>query len=114
MADISSRYQRVFSVTADQHGIDPLLDKLLPEIMKIKNFSIHEVTQDERGAPDWISEQEYGTDEFWWHILAYNGICSYKDIVEGRSLRIPNFAELVSIVTHNTLRPNTTSRVVTI
>ncbi len=114
MADLTSRYQRFFAITSDKYGVDPLRDKLIPELMKIKEFSVHSTTQDERGAPDLISLRKYNNDEFWWCIMAYNGICSYRDIVEGRSLRIPSFAGIVSVVTQHALRPNTTRRVITI
>lgn len=114
MADINSRYQRFYSITSDNLGIDPLKDRLIKQLMRIANYDIHEILQDERAAPDLISLRRYGTDEFWWHILAYNGICSYRDIVEGKSLRIPAMTEIIGIVTENTLRPNLQSRVVTI
>ena len=114
MADLTSRYQRFFAITSDRFGVDPLRDKLVPQLMKIKNFSVHTVTQDERAAPDLISLREYNSDEFWWCVMAYNGVCSYKDIVEGKSLRIPSLTEMISVVTEQTLRPNVTSRVITI
>jgi hypothetical protein len=114
MADLTSRYQRFFSITSDAFGVDPLKDKLVPEIMKIGSYTIHEVTQDERGAPDLISEREYGSDEFWWCLLTYNGICSWRSLVEGTTLRVPNLSALVAVVTQNALRPNSVRRVVTI
>lgn len=114
MSDMTSRYQRFFSITSDAFGVDPLKDKLVTEIMKIRDYKNHAVTQDERGAPDLISLREYLSDEFWWHILVYNGVGSYRDIVEGRDLRIPNMASVISIVTQNALRPNSVRRVITI
>ena len=114
MADLTSRYQRFYAITSDQYGVDPIKDRLIPLIMKITDYTIHEITQDERAAPDWISTREYGTDELWWVIMAYNGICSYRDLVEGKSLRIPAMTQVIGVVTENTLRPNTTPRVVTI
>ena len=106
MSDMFSRYQRIFSVKVDSLGIDPLKDNLVPKIQAIRNYKVHEITQDERGAPDLISVNEYGSDEFWWMIMAYNGLGSYSDITEGRSLKIPDLGSLVSIVTQNASRPS--------
>jgi hypothetical protein len=113
-SDMTSKYQRVFSVISDVYGIDPIRDTLIPEIMKITKFSLHDVTQDERGSPDLISIREYGEDSMWWMLLAYNGIGSYKQIVEGLSLKIPDFASLIAIVTHQSIRPTFVQRVATI
>jgi hypothetical protein len=114
MADLTSKYQRVFAVTPDKYGVDALRDKLIPYINNIKNYTMHRILQDERGAPDLISEREYNSDEFWWIIMAYNGISSYRKLVEGMTIRIPSLTEVVSIVTENSIRPNSVKRVITI
>lgn len=114
MADITSKYQRFFAVTSDQYGVDPLRDKIVPQLMKITNFTTHDVLQDERAAPDLISLREYGSDEFWWIILNYNGLCSYRNVIEGISLRIPAITDVIATVTNNAVTPNVTPRVVTI
>lgn len=95
--DLSNRFHRVFSITSDKFGIDPLRDKLIPYIVAITEYKNHEVLQDERGSPDLISFREYNSEDFWWHILTYNGICSYRDLVEGTTIKIPNFGALVAI-----------------
>src|SRR5438093_13127299 len=99
MSDLNSKYQRIFSVVTDAQGIDPLRDKLIPKINAIQNYTNHRVQQDERGAPDLIPEREYNSDEFWWIIMAYNGLSTYRSLVEGMMLRIPNITELVTAVT---------------
>lgn len=106
MSDMFSRYQRVFSIKVDSLGIDPLKDTLIPKIQSIKSYKVHEISQDERGAPDLISTNEYGSDEFWWMIMAYNGLGAYSDITEGRSLKIPDLGALISIVTQHASRQN--------
>jgi hypothetical protein len=113
-ADMASKYNRVFSIVSDVYGIDPIQDTLIPEIMKIKTYTLHNVTQDERGSPDLIAIREYGIDSVWWMLMAYNGIGSYKQIVEGLSLKVPDFATIISIVTHLSIRPTFVQRVVTI
>jgi hypothetical protein len=112
--DMASKYQRVFSVVPDEYGIDPLLDTLVPEILKITMYSLHEVTQDERGAPDLISLREYNTDQLWWHILVFNGIGQAKKVVEGTTLKIPSYASVIALTTHNSIRPTHVQRVITI
>jgi len=113
-SELASKYQRVFSVTADQYGVDPLKDNLVPELLNVTAFHLHAVTQDERGSPDLISLREYGSDQFWWMILSYNGIGSYRLIVEGLTLKIPEYASLIAIVTHRSIRPTVVKRVVSI
>lgn len=114
MSDMYSKYQRLFSIKVDSLGVDPLRDTLVPLIQAIRQYSVHEITQDERGSPDLIAYNEYGSDEFWWMIMAYNGIGSYTQIAEGKAIKIPDFGSLVSIVTQNAMRPSRVARVITI
>lgn len=95
--NLENRYFRVLSIVSDTYGIDPLLDRIVPQILKISSYRNHEVVQDERGAPDLISFREYGTEDFWWHILAYNGICRYNDLVEGNTIKIPDMGAIIAI-----------------
>lgn len=111
MADLTSKTLRVFNVTIDKYGIDPLLDKAIPEILKITNYKVHDITQDERGSPDLISLREYGTEDYWWVIMAYNGVGSYKTIIEGLSLKIPLFSQVVSVFTQSSMRLDKTQTI---
>jgi hypothetical protein len=95
--DIENRFHRAYAIVTDAHGIDPLLDKVTPRIAAIDLYKNHEVVQDERGSPDLISLREYGTEDFWWHIMTYNGICRFRDIVEGLTLKIPELGSIVSV-----------------
>ena len=108
--NLNNRFYRVYAATVDRHGVDPLLDRVIPHLRSITAFKNHDVTQDERGAPDLISFREYGNEDFWWHILAYNGICSYRDVVEGTTLKIPNLGDIVAITNDYTSdNPNQTA-----
>lgn len=106
--DFNNKFFRVHAITADEYGIDPYLDKIVPKILLINSFSNHEVTQDERGAADLISLREYGAEDYWWHLMTYNGICRFRDIVQGMTLKIPDFGSIVAI-TNDTLVNNPTS-----
>lgn len=115
MADtLDSKYDRFYSVVADEYGIDPLKDKVMPSLLKIESYRPHVVTQDERGSPDIIALRKYGTEKLWWAILAYNGIASYRDIVEGVQLRIPNLSSVVAAITENSVSSARTQRVISI
>lgn len=104
----NNKFFRVYAITTDRHGIDPFMDKVIPKIMSISRYAIHDVTADERGAPDLISYKEYGSEDYWWHILAYNAISSYRDVVEGISLRIPDLGSIIAI-TNQVLTENVQS-----
>ena len=109
----NNKFFRVYAIATDKYGIDPLGDKIIPLLAQIDTYSIHQVTQDEKGAPDLISLREYGSEDYWWHIMAYNGIALYSSIVQGISLRIPDFGALVQItnqvVTTNSAAANSSN-----
>lgn len=96
--DLSSKHLRAYGTVADQWGIDPLLDRVVPLLTSIRSYTEYTVQQDERGAPDLISFRAYGIQDLWWHLMVYNGIVLYKEIVEGLVLRIPEYASIISIM----------------
>lgn len=100
--NLDNRFYRVFAVRTDKYGIDPLRDKLAEKLRAVTAYHLHEVTQDERGAPELISLREYGNEDFWWHILNYNAICRFRVIVEGMTLRIPDIGGIVGITNDRT------------
>lgn len=102
--NFNNSFFRVYAIHTDRLGIDPLRDKLVDQICEINEWSPYDVRPDERGAPDLISLRVYGADHFWWHIMTYNGICSYKDIVEGTTLRMPSLTRLITLTTDNSLK----------
>lgn len=108
------RYLRVHSITADKYGVDPLLDKMIPLIVRIPVYTLHTVTQEERCAPDLIALNYFGTESLWWIVLAYNGIGMYSDLVEGVVLKIPDSSAVVQTVGQNTIRDSSIKRVISI
>lgn len=114
LEQLGSKYHRFYSIRSDIHGVDPILDKVCLAVHEITSYSTHTISEDERAAPDLIAIREYGSDAFWWIILAYNGIGSNKDLVEGRVLRIPDYASVIALITKNTVRPDRIQRVITI
>lgn len=111
---LDSNYDRWFSVTPDQYGIDPLKDRVIPLLSQVTTYTPHIVSQSERGSPDLIALRRYGTEKLWWIILAYNGIASYKDIIEGITLKIPSLNSVVAVMTEKSLATSTQQRVITI
>lgn len=93
----NNKFFRVYAVTVDKQGIDPLMDRLVPKLVQITEYTNHDVRMDERGAPDLISLREYNSEDYWWHIMAYNGICRFRDIVEGITLKIPELGAIIAI-----------------
>lgn len=114
VVDFNNRFFRIYSVTVDKYGIDPLRDKIVPKLNEVTSYSNHAVTQEERGAPDLISFREYGSEDYWWHIMAYNGICRFRDIVEGMTLRIPTLGSIVAVTNEVQLAQPSGSNIATI
>lgn len=113
--DYNNRYYRTHSITVDAYGIDPLRDKLMAAIAKISTYDSHVISQDENYAPDLISYNYYGKEDFWWHIMVYNGMFRYKEFVAGVSVKLPSMAEIIQVTTDNTtIRNQTVTRVITI
>lgn len=112
--DFNNRFFRVYAVTIDKYGIDPLLDKLVPKITAITSYSNHDVVMDERGAPDLISLREYNSEDYWWHIMTYNGVCRFRDIVEGITLKIPTLGALIGVTNDALLEKSKASNIATI
>lgn len=91
------------SITGDDYGIDPLLDKSVYALSKIVNFKLHTIKQEERGRPDYISWKNYETVDLWWVILEYNKMTSYLQLMEGITLKIPSYSDVVQILNQTTI-----------
>lgn len=92
-----NKFFRAFAVFTDSYGIDPLKDKIVPKLMAIPSYTVHRVTQNERGAPDLISFNAYNTEDYWWHIMQYNGVFRVSQIVEGIQLKLPDLGAIIAI-----------------
>ena len=110
----NNKFYRVYAIGTDQYGIDPLKDTVVPRLLAIQDYSVHIVAQDEKGAPDLISKKIFDTEDYWWHIMVYNGICLYTDIIEGMALRIPDLASIIQITTSVVNTNTTTNKNITV
>src|ERR1019366_6032207 len=105
-AGLDSKYLRAYGIVTDAYGVDPLRDTIIPLLVAIPTYTYHSVSSDERGALDLISFKEYGTEDFWWHIQFYNGIARWKDVVEGMTLKIPDYGAILAIISYADISSN--------
>lgn len=96
-----TRFSRANSITLDSEGIDPLLDKLMPSIQAISLYRDHIISIEEKGAPDLISMNHYGTANYWWHFMVYNSITHVSQLYEGVHLKMPEVSELLRVSSSN-------------
>lgn len=81
-------------LTIDEFGIDPLLDVGFNAVQAVTSYSTFTVSQEYAGRPDTISHIAYRTVEFWWAIMAYNGITDIRDLTGGLIIKIPDLNQL--------------------
>lgn len=60
------------------------------EIPNSKKDKYAVVTAGTQYRPDKISQQAYGTPDFWWKILEANGLKDVYDLKAGLNIRIPD------------------------
>jgi hypothetical protein len=114
MSTNATKLKRIFSIIADEYGVDPLKDKLAPGIAAIDNFEYYTIDYSERGSPDAIAYKFYRTHDLWWVIMEYNGLHSYKQIVEGITIKIPAIADVILIAGFQSNRDVYVKRVIEI
>ena len=60
------------------------------EFMRTKTIKRRRISAAEEGAPDLISEEEYGSEQYWWVIMFINKIADpINDLVAGTEIAIP-------------------------
>lgn len=75
---------------------DPLTSFMFDKIRALKSGGRY-IVRGEEDRPDLISYRIYGSSQYWWVILIYNGITSYKDIVHGTEMRYPELQALENL-----------------
>jgi CTP:phosphocholine cytidylyltransferase-like protein len=93
---MSGLSQRSTFQTIDELGIDPLRDKSIDSIMAVVGYSQYTITHNERYNAPLISYNAYRDENFWWHIMVYNGIEDTWELKPGVILRIPDMNELIT------------------
>lgn len=84
--------------------LDPLWNSLTNFSMRY-NPVYYRVEAADLMKPWIISKKCYGSDEFWWIILAWNGIDNpFTDLTEGMILTIPNKVDIFDFQKRNKVR----------
>lgn len=85
--------KRENSVVVDIHGIDPLLDKAYPNILKVEDFEYHQISEEEEERPDLISYRNFGSVDYWWVLLVYNKMTRVENLKKGLIIKIPSLRD---------------------
>jgi hypothetical protein len=72
----------------DDDVFEPITSHLLESVVALESGGQYTVAGDDF-RPDQVSNKIYGTTEFWWIILVYNGKISFNDIQHGDELNYP-------------------------
>ena len=86
------------TLTVDKYGIDPLKNKVAVAISQVNAYVLYNVNKSERGRPDLIAYNKYGDTNYWWIILMYNGLISFKELKEGITIKVPDFSQISKIL----------------
>jgi len=95
--------RRTFAVI-DELGVDPLRDKSIDAILSVENFTWFQVDQSCEFNLPLIADLHYADANMWWVILIYNGITDAFYVERGTRLRMPDIAELTSLLSDVNLR----------
>jgi len=64
-----------------------------PPVILNHNPVSYTIQSEDQGRPDRISQKVYGTSDYDWLILYYNGILDpFKELVVGKVIRIPDLS----------------------
>lgn len=56
--------------------------------------SFYKIVADDIGRPDLIAIKVYGTQDFWWMLMKYNGIDDiWNELYKGQTIRIPDIRD---------------------
>lgn len=54
------------------------------------------------GRPDLISIDVYGSQDYWWMLMKYNGVCDvFSELVDGTMIELPSLSDLNSYIANN-------------
>lgn len=85
-------------LTFDAFGQDPLSKSTLDKLLAIRNYTAFTVTKREEANPQLIAYETYGSVEFHWLVLYFNGIGYNFDLHSGKTIYLPNPADVKQIL----------------
>jgi len=65
------------------------------DIQQFSDDKFLEITRPLNFRPDLVSNKFYGSPDFWWKIMQYNGIADVYDFRQGRVIRLPAAIDLL-------------------
>ena len=87
---ITSRYSRSTVVYYTENKILSFSTYKKTNVPISQNDKYYVVTSGTEYRPDVVSQNAYGTPDFWWKILEANNIKDIYDFKAGLNIRIPN------------------------
>ena len=75
----------------DNH--DPLTSSMFENVRKLRSGGNY-IVQGDGERPDNISFKLYGSTEYWWIILIYNGLIEHNRISNGQQIKYPEIQAL--------------------
>lgn len=99
------RYELGRFMQFDKRCMDVLNSYFLRELQNVPAIGNYEVTVEE-GRPDLLSYKLFGTTQYWWILLYYNGLLEPADLKIGALIRYPSVSKLESIYFTLTSRGN--------
>ncbi len=100
MTNNSYTRSNFFDIMVDNNGvesIDPVSFEFVEffEFMRSKIIKTRRIKESEEGAPDLISFQEYGDEQYWWVILYINKIQDpINELTAGTLIAIPRISDI--------------------
>jgi nucleoid-associated protein YgaU len=91
--EASERYDMSRFMNYDTDNHDPLTSNFLRSLQALQPQGQYTV-QGEDGRPDNLSFKIYGSTQYWWIILLYNGISEFDKISTGDVLNYPGLDSL--------------------
>lgn len=91
-----TRYDMSKFISFSGDCFEPLNSYFLEALVRIPYSGVITVTTQER-RPDLLSYDIYGSTQYWWILMMYNGISSINDIKTGNSLNFPSLENLENL-----------------
>lgn len=82
----------------DEHGQDPLSNTKLDRILALSSSREIEIDSATEANPQLIAYREYGSPEYYWVVLYYNGIGYSFELVAGMIIQLPSAAAIRQII----------------
>lgn len=76
---------------------DPLTSEFFDRLLKLKPSGVYTVSSEEHN-PALVSFRVYENTQYWWILLYYNRLTSYRDILVGDTVQYPSLEDLENLL----------------